>query len=63
VRGLPRGVALIAYGSTFMTLKSGDVIVTGTPAKLGRAAISRAGSWPAAFLKSRRPASAPCVTR
>ena len=27
---------LIAYASTFMTLRPGDVIVTGTPAKLGR---------------------------
>ena len=26
---------LIAYVSTFMTLKPGDIIVTGTPVKLG----------------------------
>ena len=28
---------IIAYVSTFMTLKPGDIIVTGTPVKLGPA--------------------------
>jgi 2-keto-4-pentenoate hydratase/2-oxohepta-3-ene-1,7-dioic acid hydratase in catechol pathway len=54
---------LIAYLSTFATLKPGDVIVTGTPTGAVPASIRHAGLSQATWSRLRCPASARCATR
>ena len=49
---------LIAYLSTFATLKPGDMIATGTPTGAGARSIRRAGSSPATSSRSNPQASA-----
>ena len=53
---------IIAYTTTFMTLKAGDVICTGTPVKKGRRSIRRSGSSPATPSRSSARRSACCAT-
>ena len=52
---------LIAYVSTFMTLKPGDIIVTGTPVKLGPRDEQPRGSSRATWWKSKSRRSAFCA--
>jgi len=53
---------LIAYVTTFMTIKPADIIVAGTPVKLGPRSDPRAGSRPAISWKSPRRNWARCAT-
>ena len=53
---------IIAYTTSFMTLKAGDVICTGTPVKKGPKSIRRCGSSPATPSRSSARRSASCAT-
>ena len=52
---------IIVYITTFMTLKPGDIIVTGTPVKKGQKPIRRTGSNPATPSRSNVLKSACCT--